>query len=733
MSQFNRLDPVVQKWIYKQGWEGLRDIQDESIEPIMSKDTDLVISASTASGKTEAFFLPALSSVRNIPQGFGIVYISPLKALINDQYRRLEDLAEMLDMELTSWHGDGSKSQKKKIKKNPSGVLLITPESLEAMLINNPSWVVSAFSNLGYFVIDEFHAFIGTVRGQQLLSLLNRIEILIRRKNIPRVALSATLGDLEGVANSLRFNSEFPCMLISSEKSQSSLMLQLRGYENPSNPDPEELVYSGSEKISQDIYQLCRGSSNLVFANSRSKTEVMAANLADYCERDIVPNEFFPHHGSLSKEHRETLEKRLQRESLPTTAICTMTLELGIDIGKVDSVGQVASPKSVAGLRQRLGRSGRRGDAAVLRMFVVEQETTLDSSLVDLLRLDLLQSIAMIHLLIKSKWYEPADTNQFHFSTLFHQIIAMVAQWGGVQASQLYDSLCVNGPFNNVNVEQFKLLLRHMGKNEQISQMQNGEIVLGIDGERLVNQHTFFAVFKTPDEYKLVYKNKIIGHLPSDYVLMEGMKIIFGGKRWKVLDVEPKKKIVMVKRTKGGNAPVFGGESMAIHSKIRETMLEIYRNEEHRIENAGSLIDFLDPEARFLFNEGLQSFRNFNLDKEWIIEKNGHVNIVPWTGDKIVNTLMILLAKNGFTANSFAGVIEVDSVSKDRVIEFFINLIENEHPSNAELASFIQDKNVEKFDSFLPADLLCEGYGQRTFDIVETIKWLKEKLAQYDK
>lgn len=729
MNAFEQLNPIVQKWIYKKGWDKLRDIQEESVPPILSRQTDVIISASTASGKTEAFFMPACSSVlQEKEDGFSIVYISPLKALINDQYRRLEDLAEMMDTEVTSWHGDGSKSQKRKMKKNPSGILLITPESLEAMLVNDPGWAKNAFQNVKYFVIDEFHAFIGNVRGQQLLSLLNRIEILLMQRNIPRVALSATLGDLESVADSLRINSDFPCLLISSEKSQSTLMLQVRGYEDPINVQPEELIYSADEKISQDLYQICRKSSNLVFANSRNKTEAMAANLSDFCERDVVPNEFFPHHGSLSKEQRESLEARLQKEDLPTTALCTMTLELGIDIGKVDSVGQVSAPKSVSGLRQRLGRSGRRGGPAVLRMFVAEQEIVLDSSIINSLRLDLLQSIAMVNLLIKDKWYEPANTDDYHFSTLFHQILAIVAQWGGVQASQLFDSLCVNGPFNNVSIDQFKILLRHMGKNEQITQMGNGEIVLGIDGERLVNQYTFFAVFKTPDEYKLVSRGKHIGSLPTEFMLAEGMKIIFGGKRWLIKEIDANKKIIFVKRARKGNAPKFGGDCMDIHDKVREKMFEIYKDEEHRIDNNGNKIEFLDDEAKYLFNEGLRTFKEFDLENQWIIQKGEHVNIIPWTGDKIIKTLSMLLLSKGFTSNYYAGVIEVDNANKETIIEFFRALLSEKMPTNSELASMVVQKEIDKYDSFLPKELLNDGYGRKTFDMEATQKWLKLKL-----
>jgi ATP-dependent Lhr-like helicase len=728
MSKFNDLDPIVQKWVYKQGWEGLREIQEKSINPILSHNTDVVISASTASGKTEAFFMPALTKSVGQEEGFCIVYVSPLKALINDQYRRLEDLAEMMKMEVTPWHGDSSKSQKRKMKKNPSGILLITPESLEAMLINDAGWAKKAFSNTNYFVIDEFHAFIGSVRGQQLLSLMNRIEILIGGKKIPRIALSATLGDLGSVAESLRFNSDFPCVLIASQKSQSTLMLQVRGYMDPINVQPTELILPADEEISKDLYEICRGTSNLVFANSRNRTEMIAANLSDLCDDDVVPNEFFPHHGSLSKDQRESLESRLQKENLPTTAVCTMTLELGIDIGKVDAVGQISAPKSVSGLRQRLGRSGRRDDAAVLRMFIAEQELSIDSNIISMLRLDLLQSIAMVNLLISSKWFEPADTKQFHFSTLFHQILAVVAQWGGVQASQLFNTLCVNGPFNNVSVDQFKVLLKHMSKNEQITQLGSGEIVLGIDGERLVNQYTFFSVFKTPEEYRLVAKGKTIGTLPSEFILMVGMKIIFGGKRWVIKDIDVDKKVIYVKRTKGGSAPKFGGDSMAIHSKIREVMYNVYKQGDYRIINGNNKIDFLDSHAKDLFEEGLKYFNEFELEKNWIVEKGNHANLIPWTGDKVINTMVILLIRGGYTANSYAGVIEVEGASESDVIMHFKKIIDNELPTNAELASSLEEKCVEKFDEFLPMELLNEGYGQRTFDIKSTAEWLKQNL-----
>lgn len=256
---------------------------------------------------------------------------------------------------------------------------------------------------------------------------------------------------------------------------------------------------------------------------------------------------------------REDLEKRLQNEKLPTTAICTMTLELGIDIGKINSVIQVTAPHSVSSLRQRMGRSGRRGGPSVLRMLITENELEVNSDVVSKLRLQLVQSLAMIRLLIRNKWYEPADTDKYHFSTLLHQILSVVAQWGGIRADQLFTLLCKNGVFQKISVNQFKALLINMGQQDLITQLGSGEISLGLAGERLVSHYSFYAVFKTPEEYRVINGDKTLGSLPVDSLIMTGQHIVFGGKRWKVLDVDPDKKVISVEYARGGQAPRFGG------------------------------------------------------------------------------------------------------------------------------------------------------------------------------
>ncbi|ENW95183.1 DEAD/DEAH box helicase [Acinetobacter dispersus] len=729
-DEFQTLHPSVQRWVYKQGWPDLREIQKKALNPILSGDRDVLISASTAAGKTEAFFLPACSKIANLEAGFGILYISPLKALINDQFRRLESLGEELKIPITPWHGDSLQSRKNNAKKNPLGILLITPESLESLLIRESGWLKTAFSNIKYIAIDEFHAFIGTDRGQHLLSLLNRIDHLLGQYEtpIPRIALSATLGELETVPLALRPNQKLPCEIITATKNSATMQIQVRGYINPFQNKSDHLN-NAEAQIFQDIYKFCRGGSHLVFANSRQRTESIANALSELCRQNRVPNEFFPHHGSLAKELREELEHRLQKESLPTTAVCTMTLELGIDIGKVNSVIQVTSPHSVASLRQRMGRSGRRSEPAILRMLIKEEELTKNSHIVDMLRLELIQSLAMIRLLIASKWFEPADTSQFHFSTLLHQILAIIAQWGGVRPDHIYTLLCKTGPFNKVSIIQFKILLTCMGGNDLIVQLKSGELTLGLRGEQIVNHYSFYAVFKTPEEYRIISGSKTLGTLPITTVVLKDQHIIFAGKRWKILDVESDKKVIRVIAAKGGLPPSFGGEGLSVHSIVRQEMFEILKSNDYRITVGAHKVDFIDRTAKLLFDESITTFNGANLANQSVIEVGQKVYIFTWLGDKITDTLKVIFIMNNFLVTTISGVIEIEQTTKKTVIEYLKAVLIRGIPTEQELAVYIQDKVIEKFDEYLDEELLNQGYGLRMFDSKNTFSYINKLLA----
>ncbi|PLX90271.1 MAG: DEAD/DEAH box helicase [Desulfuromonas sp.] len=713
---FNLLHKNVQRWIWKQNWTELRDIQERAVVPILNADCDVIISAATAAGKTEAAFLPACSRIAETKaDGVGILYISPLKALINDQLRRLNSLAEILELTVTPWHGDVLRSVKDKQRKNPDGIILITPESLESLFLNQAAWCNRAFSSLGHIIIDEFHAFIGTERGCQLQSLLHRLEFMLGR-TVPRIALSATLGDMNQVAKFLRVSPQFPCEIIESNTSHSNLKIQLRGYLDSEGNNAESVT--ALDEIIEDLYKILRGKSHLIFANSRGRTEEIATSLADLCEKDGVPNEFFPHHGSLSKEFREGLEARLQKENLPTSAVCTMTLELGIDIGSVDSIAQVTAPHSVASLRQRLGRSGRRGDAAVLRLFIAENELTDKSHLLDRLRMETVQCIAMVNLLL-NKWCEPPPANQYHLSTLVQQTLSVVGQYGGVRANQLWSLLCETGPFRLVDQKCYIRLLRSLGEHELITQMRDGQLVLGEKGERFVENFHFYTAFNTPEEYCLECESRVLGTVPIDKPLTVGQLIIFAGKRWEVLNINAEKKVVLLKKASGGRPPKFGGSGLEVHEIVRQEMRRVYSNK--------SIPVYLDKKAKEALAEGIECFHALELERTCLVQMGSTLHVLPWCGDQITITLTILLRHAGLAADCFGGVIDIRNCTLDT----FYTSVDSilccaQQPTSEEMGSYVSDTIVEKHDALIAKELREQAYGRKYFDVEGALEFLSE-------
>ena len=429
----------------------------------------------------------------------------------------------------------------------------------------------------------------------------------------------------------------------------------------------------------------------------------------------MVPNEFFPHHGSLSKEIRESLEARLQRENLPTSAVCTMTLELGIDIGSVDSIAQVTSPHSVASLRQRLGRSGRRGEPAILRLFIPEDEITVNSHLLDRLRVHTVQCIAMINLLLK-KWYEPATLNQYHFSTLVQQTLSVIGQYGGVRAHQLWALLCETGPFSAVDQSLFTVFLRALGEKDLITQTEDGQLVLGYSGEKVVEHYTFYTAFNTPEEYRLEFNGKVLGTVPIDKPLVSGQHIIFAGKRWEVLSVDDEHKLISLKRAKGGTPPKFSGDGLMVHDIVRQEMRRVYREKITPI--------YLNDAAKMILKEGIDNYHALNLNNNQVIHIGNTTHVLTWLGDRVTNTITVLLQMNGLSADCFGGVIDIRNSSHDDFYEAVKNILNGPKISATDLACFIPNTIIEKYDPVLPKEIRDIGYGARSFDVDSARKWL---------
>ncbi|RPI05582.1 MAG: DEAD/DEAH box helicase [Ignavibacteriae bacterium] len=733
-QSFSLLDERIRRWIWEQQWTELRDVQEKAIQPILSGDTDVIMSSPTASGKTEAAFLPILTRILQSPAVDSIdsVYISPLKALINDQFDRLDLLCEHLNVSVSRWHGDVSQSKKKLVLEDPKGILLITPESLESLFVNHGTAIPRLFSGIKFIVIDELHSFIGSERGRQLQSLLRRLDLSIN-KTVPRIALSATLGDMPSVSLYLRPDKKLPCAIIQSNLNQQEIKIQVRGYHSKQilsvksqsneseNSDYSEEGGGDRFEIAGDLYRTLRGDSNLIFANRRTEVEIYADILRRMCEENCVPNEFWPHHGSLSKDLREDVEATIKDKSRPATVVCTTTLEMGIDIGAVCSIAQVGSPPSVASLRQRLGRSGRRGQPAVIRIYIQENEINTDTPPQDRLRSDLFQTTAMIELLTRG-WYEPPSDTKLHLSTLVQQILSLIAQYGGILALTAWEILCNSGPFKAVDKSTFARLLRSLASFDILMQDSEGLLLPGKKGERIVNHYSFYTAFITPEEYKLVtQEGRSIGSLPINYPLVPGVFIIFAGKRWEVVDVEIGHKIVILKPSKGGRPPKFGGAIKSIHDKIRQEMFSIY--------SSTIIPPYLNPCARDLFLEGRAYFKQMELNKRRIIEYSGGALVFPWRGDQVMNTLAVGMIADGYKVSMEGVALNVLNVNRDDVVDYFLNLSSKKTRSSLELASTIPNKVEEKYDQFLTEDLLDINYVSSHLSVIDTAEIIKEIVS----
>lgn len=724
-SAFLLLDERIQRFLWSEGWGALRAVQELAIPPVLAADRDVIIAASTASGKTEAAFLPALTRILSEKDPGLIVYVSPLKALINDQFLRLDRLCENLDVPVWPWHGDIGASGKTKFAKDPQGVLLITPESLEALLCNRGTRVAGLFRHVRYVIIDELHAFIGSERGKQLQSLLHRVETVLDRA-VPRIGLSATLGDMALAARFLR--SDRPVNVIDVPSGGNELKVLIKGFEEaalPPGEDASEQEPRAPVEIARHLFTALRGTNNLVFPNSRREVERYSHLLSGLCEAQRLPNEFWPHHGNLSKEIRFETEAALKQRERAATAVCTSTLELGIDIGAVKSVCQIGTPPSVASLRQRLGRSGRReGEPAILRGYVIEEALTAKSPLATQLRLSTVQSAATVSLLI-DQWFEPPKIEGAHLSTLIQQLLSTIAQYGGLMAGDAYRLLCAShAPFSGVSSQAFADLLRHLGTQEILVQDSSGLLLHGRVGDKLVNHYSFYAAFASDEEFRIVSGSRTLGTLPISQMLTAGQRILFGGRTWLVESVDEPQKTILVAPAKGGAPPLFSGGAGRVHTQVRQRMREIYL--------CTAPLGFLDQAAQRFVDEGRTTFTALDLPRQDVVEQGGNILITTWLGDDANEALVCLLAKRGLIASTDALGVEITKGerSADDIERLLAELAQSEVPSIDELLEGAKNLSRQKWDWLLSPSLLKLSYATLNLDMPEAYGWLRVRTQR---
>lgn len=735
MDIFNRYAPFVQDFIYQNGWESLRAIQVAAADAIFGTEENLLLTASTASGKTEAAFFPILTLFyEDSPASVGALYIGPLKALINDQFVRLNDLCREAGIPVWHWHGDVAQSHKNKLLKNPSGILQITPESLEALLLHKHAYVPKLFGDLRFIVIDEVHSLMRGDRGGQTLCLIERLSRLAG-VNPRRIGLSATIGDpketgeflaagtgrgtvipkIEAAAVKWRLSMEhfFTSPGLGAEESVNGTVdtplepLDIKSDTAPKNADPG-FGY---------IFEHTRNKKCLIFVNSREECEAVTTTLRQYCEVNGEPDRFLIHHGNLSASYRETAESVMKDDEQCATTVTTATLELGIDIGRLERAFQIDAPFTVSSFLQRLGRTGRRGMPPEMWFVIREEQPEARAMLPVTVPWALIQGIALIQLYTEERWVEPPKTDRLPYSLLYHQTMSTLASSGELSPAALASKVLKLNYFHRITAEDYKLLLRHLLEINHIEKTEEGGLIVGLAGERQINSFKFYAVFKENEEYTVRSKSEELGTIVMPPPV--GEKIAIAGHVWIVEEIDHKRHLVYCELVKG-NVPAYFGQCPGdINTKVLERMRQVLAEEK--------AYPYLMKNASARLAEARRTAKYSGLCETPLVNLGGDMwCLFPWLGT------YAFLAMERFLKLKCAGPLGLSALDSSRpyFIQFkmkatkeeFFQVLKSEAAKSFDPIELVYKGEIplfEKYDEFVPPELVRKGFAYGILGIDE--------------
>ena len=723
---FSRFPDFIKEYIYGHGWSELREIQLEAARVIFETKSNLLLSSSTASGKTEAAFFPIISDIVDNPpevKSISVLYIAPLKSLINDQFYRLDELLDLSGVTVTHWHGDVGASHKSKLLKNPEGILQITPESLESMVMNRSNDIPRLFAELRYVVIDEIHAMIGSDRGNQVICLLSRISRLIGHSP-RRVGLSATLGSIDVAADWLGAGSgrvtEAPIPPKSALKWRLGLehfYIQNPNEEQTSSPSlstAEQKDRGGRAKLDpgyEFLYDAVYGKKALVFSNSREETEYVTATMRQIakarCDKDI----FLIHHGNLSASLREDAELKMKDDGVTQAVTCaTVTMELGIDIGRLERVAQIGAPTTVSGFLQRLGRSGRRGTPPEMIMVYREETPLPNAPLPEIIPWDLLRGIGIIDLYSSERFIEPPRVKKMPLSLAFHQTLSISASVGELSARELAERVLSLPPLSNISKETYRELLVSMINNDYLEMTEERGIIVGLAGERIINSYKFYAVFKDSEDYTVRCESEEIGTITTPPPI--GDRFALAGRVWEVKEIDMPRKLLFVKAVDGKMEVSWPGDGGEIHTKLLLAMRDVlFNNKEYA---------FLGDNAKERLQNARRVASNAGMDKNMLVFLGGQSYVLfPWLGTRPFRTLRRFMQKYA----SELGISDIQSqgccyitfkAKGDAGNNFLMNvrsILQRDGLDTEALIAGGECPVFEKFDEYIPPELLRSAYA----------------------
>ena len=723
---FSKFPEFIKEFIYRSNWSELRQIQLDAAKVIFDTDSNLLLSSSTASGKTEAAFFPIITDILEHPEtqeSISVLYIAPLKSLINDQFSRLDELLDMTGITVTHWHGDVGASHKSKLLKDPEGILQITPESLESMLMNRANDIPRLFKHLRFVVIDEIHSLIGQDRGNQVMCQLSRIARLIG--NSPRrVGLSATIGDLGLAADWLGAGSGRETLAPIPERLPLKWRLGLEHFyiQNPNeiqSASPMLATAPATDKGGRALldpgyeflYDAMYGKKALVFSNSREETEYVTATLRQICKARGEKDVFMIHHGNLSASLREDAERTMKDDTVRQAVTCaTVTLELGIDIGRLDRVGQVGSPTTVSGFLQRLGRSGRRGSPPEMIMVYREETPLPNAPLPELIPWELLRGIGIVDLYSSERFIEPPRVKKMPLSLAFHQTLSILFSSGELTAKALAERVLSLPPLTCLGKETYRALLVSMINNDFLEMTEMKGLIVGLKGERILNSFKFYAVFKDSEDYTVRCDGEEIGTITTPPPV--GDRFALAGRVWEVKEVDLPSKLIYVKGVDGKMEVSWPGDSGEIHTKLLLAMKDVLFN--------GKDYPFLGENARERLDHARRVAKNAGMDKDMLVFLGGQSYVLfPWLGTRSFRTLRRFLQK-------YAGELGISDIQSegccyitfkarsDAGKSFMMNVRSILSRDGLDTFSLVTDGECpvfDKFDEYIPPELLREAYA----------------------
>lgn len=701
-SPFSRLAPFIQQYIYQNQWSELRDIQVQAIAQILDTPHHLLLAAGTASGKTEAVFLPILSDLYENPAAsVGVLYIGPTKALINDQFYRLEGLLKESDLPVWAWHGDVGVNQKQKLLKKPTGILQITPESLESLLINHINQLPTLFGELRYVILDEVHVFMNSDRGRQVLCQLTRLERYCS-KPPRRIGLSATLGDYEEAKSWLKAQTLPEIVLITGQKKQ-NLRLAVEQFFQGKNSEPN----NEPELFVQYIFDRTQErTKSLIFANNRQDVESIIASLRQLAQYKKLPDIYHVHHGSISASLRETTELAMKKEHQPAVTAATITLELGIDIGQLERVIQIDAPFSVSSFLQRLGRSGRRGNPSEMWFACRSNALTGQEKLGQRFPWSLLQSIAIIQLYLEERWLEPLEPIAYPFSLLYHQTMSFLAGAGSAAPALLAQRVLTLPPFSAISLDDYRELLRHLLDIDHLEKMPTGELIIGLTGEKIVRNYRFYAVFQENEEFAVRASEGEIGRITM--LPPVGERFMLAGRTWEVLDINTQQKIIFVKKVPGKSNSSWLGGGGNIHLRVIQKMKQVLT------ENV--IYKYLQPTAQTALASARQLATEIELENHFCIPlSDDSFCLFPWLGTKEFALLSHylqqgLLPQVQLIQTDAPYYLEIRSNLSPLILEENLRQVSWATIDKTALLPENSVPEIHKFDAFIPSKLRYKAY-----------------------